>query len=30
MMLDGRHALRADEPAAAGGSDAGPVRTNCC
>ena len=24
IMLDGRHMLRADEPAAAGGSDAGP------
>jgi putative redox protein len=24
IMLDGRHSLRADEPAAAGGSDAGP------
>ena len=24
IMLDGRHSLRADEPATAGGSDAGP------
>jgi len=24
IMLDGRHTLRADEPVAAGGSDAGP------
>lgn len=24
IMLDGRHSLRADEPAAAGGADAGP------
>jgi putative redox protein len=28
-MLDGRHVLHADEPAAAGGGDTGPVPTSC-